>query len=256
MIDAHCHLTDKRLLPRVDEIIQRALDAGVKQMICSGTSPADWPVVLELADRFPCIIPTLGLHPWFIAEPPPDWLSVLKATLLERPNTAIGEIGLDHLRNSEQNAEEEKCFRQQIELAKELQRPFIIHCVRAWSSLLKILHEQAPFERGFMIHAYSGSSEIIHELADLGAYFSFAGSATNPNSSRIRKAVKQVPSDRLLIETDSPDFLPWNIQNRKAANEPGKLPHILNAIAELCATPPDKMAIQTIENTTALFPSP
>ncbi len=145
---------------------------------------------------------------------------------------------------------------QQIELAKELKRPFIIHGVRAWGQLLDILHEKAPLEHGFMIHAYSGSAELIQPLTKLGGYISYAGSITNNKNSRLQKAVESTPTDRLLIETDAPDFLPYTITNQKQPNEPKYLLHIAKAIATIRNQTVDQISVQTSKNAQILFQLP
>ena len=248
LIDAHCHLTDERLNRSTEAVVQRAFEHGVHHMINCGTNPADWPLVLDQAARFPSLIPAVGVHPWFIRDLPDHWAEQLETFLRSHPALLIGETGLDALRNPPDFEHSKKVFRRQIELAVEFRRPLIIHCVRAWGPLLEALKGFGPLPTGFMLHAFSGAPEIIRELLPLNAFFSFSGAVTQPGNHRVRNAVRLVPEDRLLIETDAPDFLPAAIPDRALPNEPANLPLILDAVAELRNCSAAELAERTTAN--------
>ncbi len=222
-------------------------------MVNCGTQPADWPVVLEQSVRFPNLVPAAGVHPWFCETLPDDWADTLALLLHQHPALLVGETGLDALHDHGISNIARAVFRTQIELAAAFHRPLIIHCVQAWAPLLEILKSYGHLPSGFMLHAFSGSPEIIRELLPLNAWFSFAGSVTHPGNHRIHRAVRAVPADRLLIETDAPDFLPHSIADRSIPNEPFRLPPVLDAVAELRASPRSELAAITFENTRRFF---
>jgi TatD DNase family protein len=205
--DAHCHLQDERLLPHLDAALARAVQAGVASMMCCGSSEADWPLLPDLARRFPGVRVAFGLHPWYVHERTPAWLDTLAASLQGTPST-VGEIGLDHALDKSTFAAQEEVFLAQIRLAGQLARPVSIHCRRAWGRLMELLDEKGWPAAGFVLHSYSGSAELVQSLVRRGAFFSFSGAITFEQNRRGREAVVAVPADRLLIETDAPDLAP------------------------------------------------
>lgn len=141
LIDCHVHLHDLRLAKRLPSVMAAALDAGVRQFICNGTSEADWAGVLELSRQYPQIIPSFGVHPWHVKTCSSSWQGKLEAFLGECPS-AIGEIGLDRWIEDRDEMLQEKVFRAQLAMAAQLGRPVSIHCLRAWDWLLRVLREE------------------------------------------------------------------------------------------------------------------
>ncbi|KAF5195929.1 Tatd related dnase [Thalictrum thalictroides] len=163
-----------------------------------------------------CVIPCFGLHPWFIAERSPNWFNILKELLHSTPSSTVGEIGLDKGSHGKEIdfKDQVQVFRQQLELAKELQRPVSIHCVSAFGDLLKIMQSIGHLPGGAILHSYLGSAEMVPPLAKLGAYFSISGHTMSMKLEKVKKMLKAVPSDRILLETDSPDALPnWDVDS-------------------------------------------
>lgn len=189
--DTHCHLQDPRFEGRVPELLARAQAAGVTHMVCCATREADWDRVLGLARDHPCVLPMLGLHPWFVPEAQ-GWLDRLRARL-RAPRIGIGECGLDFSPGRPGRAGQEAAFEAQVRLAIELDRPLSIHCVRAWGRLLDLLRRTGIPAAGAALHAFSGSTEVAVELQGLGLYLSCPGSS--PPAA--------LPT-RLLYETDAP----------------------------------------------------
>jgi TatD DNase family protein len=248
LFDAHCHLTDRRLAHCLPEILEKARLAGVHSFISCSTSPADWQQVRNLSETYPQVIPAFGIHPWFLRDLPANWEAHLRDMLLANPRALIGEAGLDHLHNRKDDALEASVLQRQLQLANELNRPVILHCMRAWQPLINLLEETAPHPAPIMLHSYSGSVELIEQLIPHDVYFSFSGAVTNPKSTRIHAAVRAVPADRLLIETDAPDFLPHDITNRDQPNQPANLPRILRAMASLRNAPLHEITACTTRN--------
>lgn len=260
LFDAHCHLQDERLLPMLDAVMERAGQAGVTDMMCCGSEERDWPLVGNLARRFPQVRASFGLHPWHVHTRRPTWLDTLRRFLSDFPS-AIGEIGLDHTLDRALFEDQETVLIAQLHLAHELRRPVSIHCRQAWGRLLELLDRHGWPEAGLMFHSFSGAAELVPALTDHGAYCSFSGSITHPRNIRGRKALAAVPLDRLLIETDAPDLLPSLPPETLAAgpnhdrpvNEPAYLPFILGVAAEIRNTLPAPLAEATRSNALSLW---
>ena len=236
LFDAHCHLQDERLASDVESVWTRARDAGVAGLICCGTEEGDWPAVERLCGAIPEAIPAFGLHPWRARGRSGGWLDALRSFLGRNPAALVGEIGLDHALTERNDEEQWEVCLAQWRLAKELQRPVCLHCRRAWERLLAAVREIAPLSHPFLIHSYSGSSELIPALSDAGAYFSFSGAITRSGNRRGRAAAAAVPLERLLAETDAPDLTPirdGKAPDRAEANEPCNLGYVVRTVAEI-----------------------
>jgi TatD DNase family protein len=173
--------------------------------VINGTSPRDWLAVVELARMTPSVIPAIGLHPWKIDDAPADW----QAQFMQRLDqaAAIGEIGLDRQGGGPGIERQEAVFCWQLEQAAERNLPVSIHCLKAGDVLLRILNEHSAPRRGIHLHAFGGSVEEARQLVDRGAYFSFHAGQFKPQAKKAPAAVKAIPVERLLLETDAPDTL-------------------------------------------------
>lgn len=258
LFDAHCHLQSS-------DVFERAAALGIAGMTVCGTSSNDWKNVLKLAEKFPdfgkekCspmqFVPMLGIHPWFVgsgvgAETPPksvimdrgcNWkkdFQTLEKTVCDFPMLGIGETGLDFQSRFTNRSEQEASFATHLDLACELDRPIAVHCVQAWGRMIELLKKH-PVPR-VLLHAYSGSAELIPELIKLNGWFSFGPSVMNSASKRAREAVVAVPAVRLLIETDLVD-------------EPETLIAVAGAVAKLRSVPVEKIARLTFDNAQNLF---
>jgi TatD DNase family protein len=255
IFDTHCHLQDPRLLPRIDEVLRRAEDAGVTRLLCCGVEENDWVQVLDLARRFPSVMPALGLHPLYVAQRSSQWFESLTA-MLKDSGAVIGEIGLDHAVKPRNDKDQEDAFRRQLELAIELDRPVSIHCRQAWGGMPDILLSTGIPKAGAVVHSYSGGRDLVRPLTDAGICLSFSGSITRPNNRRGCEAAPLIPWERLLVETDAPDIMPmieakW--PEKDAVNEPANLVYVVQKIAELRDVTPDEVAKRTWENARRIF---
>ena len=250
--DAHNHLHDDRWPDTLAERLESGRRAGIQRMVVNGTREADWAAVARAADAFPdAVIPSFGLHPWFVPQRSPDWLSTLRA-YIERYSTAgVGEIGLDRWKEGLPEAEQEEVFRQQLQVVAELNRPASIHCLRAWGRLVEIVETEPLPTRGFLLHSYGGSAELVDRLAKCGAYFSFPGAFAREQKVRQRTAFQRVPLDRLLIETDSPYLAP--APHRGKPNEPAWVVEVAECIAAERGISLEEVAMQTTANFYRLF---
>lgn len=245
------HLQDERLLPDAAGVVKRAQAAHVTELCCNGTRPQDWPEVLELARRYPCILPFTGLHPWHIDDASDAWADELETVVSAHP-CGIGEIGLDFVKSPERDRQKE-VFERQLELARRYARPVSIHCVRAWAALTESLRKSSPLPAGFMVHAFNGSAEIGRELIKIGGYLSFCATAFAENKRlKTRELLTSLPLDRILFETESPFgwnegvlFLPVG---HNEVNEPANLPLTVQEAAALTGQNAGEFANMIYEN--------
>jgi TatD DNase family protein len=207
LFDSHCHLHDHRLDGVRDEVIARAVCAGVTGCRTCGTGPEDWDGVAVLAPRPDFEIrKAFGVHPWCAGDLPADWIARLRGFLLRFPEAWIGEIGLDGIRQPALSALSREVLRAQLDLAAELKRPVMLHGAKVLDELLAACRPFAGRIPAFTIHAFGGSTAQLRAWLDFGAFISVGGAAVQ--SARLRRVVAEIPPDRLCIETDAPDMLP------------------------------------------------
>ncbi|WP_372846438.1 TatD family hydrolase [Pontiella sp.] len=251
LFDCHNHIQDERLFAQIDAVMDRAAAAGVVAMGVKGCRENDWPQVVELMERYPGVVPSFGLHPWFIGERTPHWAETLEQLLLEHPAAGVGEIGIDQAIEGRDDADQEAVFLDQLEIARRLQRPVSIHCRQAWGRLIELLDGFGELPRGMLIHCFGGSAEVARELVKRGGYISFSGSITRPNNRKAAAAICAVPDDRILIETDAPDILPASAAG--PLNEPANVRLVLAKAAELRGISEERLAGLTFQNAGLFF---
>ncbi len=218
MQDAHLHLQDTRFQD-VHAIIAEMQISGVTRCVVNGTSPADWEQVRILADHYPdFILPSYGLHPWKVPIDQ-DWKSLLREYLKNAEIPCIGECGLDRWVKDFNIPAQQDAFLFQLDLACEMNAPITIHILKAWGWFMEILRVRKSNhlttgkffpERGFLLHSFNGSADLVAELVAAGAYFSFSGYFFNQFKKNQLDVFLNIPIERLLIETDAPDMLPPN----------------------------------------------
>ena len=264
LYDAHNHLQDERLAPFLEGILAELPGAGIVKMVVNGSCEEDWPRVRALAERCPQVIPSFGYHPWYVKSRTPEWQRRL-TQFLDETGGAVGEIGLDRWIEDYDLEDQAAVFVWQLRLAAERDLPLSIHCLQAWGRLLEILRAERLPPRGFLLHSYGGSAELVLPLAELGAYFSLPGHFAHARKVRHREAFRRVPSDRLLIETDAPDqSLPAELVAQalfeagtgKPINHPGNLAAVYRFAAEFTGVPLPTLAAQVEANFQRLFSAP
>lgn len=249
LFDAHCHLQDLRLAASLDQVMKRAEQAEVAGFFSCGSGTDNWERLLALSKVYPRVIPAFGIHPWYIDEAPADYLTRLNA-LLDKTPAGVGEIGLDFGIENTNEQKQEAIFLAQLEVARERQLPVNIHCRKAWHKLIPLLKKYWSPTIGLIVHSFSGTEHVIHDLVPSGCYFSFSGSLTRSGNTRAHKAIKAVPPDRLLLETDAPDIPP--VINHKidyeTPNEPARIRYVLTMAAQLLGLTEEEVAARTWEN--------
>ena len=261
LYDAHNHLQDARLKPAIDSIMQQIKEDGQpRAVVVNGSCEADWPDVLALARKFQWIIPSFGIHPWYVEERSSGWQHTLRSYLDKMPS-AIGEIGLDRWIKDFDFEAQEEVFVRQLELAKARQTPVSIHCIQAWGRMLELL-QASELPSGFVLHSFGGPKEMIPAFTELGGYFSLPGYFAHQRKLRQRETFLHVPSNRLLIETDAPDqLLPAEradhalsyAQTGKPLNHPSNLAAVYRFAAELFQEPLEILTKRVEENFKRLF---
>jgi TatD DNase family protein len=232
--DAHNHLQDPRL-GDPGPVVAAMKRAGITRCIVNATYEDDWQTVAELAVSEPDFIaPAFGIHPWHAHTASAGWREKLRALLTSHPQASIGECGLDHWIAEPTMEIQRPVFIDQLLLAREMNRPVTIHCLKAWGALFDCFAEAPPPSR-FLMHSFGGSVETARRLIPLGAFFSFSGHFLHPRKSAVLDVFRQLPHDRILLETDAPDMLPPEdiithpLPDHR--NHPANLPAIGQAIA-------------------------
>ena len=193
-IDAHCHiLTDTQM--------RDATAHSVAGFVVNATCPAYWDTIVELTQRGN-VFGAIGAHPWFVSDLSDGWDYELINALAAHSDLMVGEIGLD--KNRPDPELQETVFCRGLQIARDMRRVAHIHCVGAWGKMMDILRG-VDLPPAMVFHAYSGSVELVRELTDMGAYFSFGAEICNEKHTRARNAVAAVPISRILVESDAPD---------------------------------------------------
>lgn len=250
LVDSHCHLDFPDLAGRVDEALALMRENGVTHALCVSVTLQEFPQVRALAERYPNLYASVGVHPDY-ADVPLVTEKELVA-LADHPKVvAIGETGLDHYRIKGGAEWQRERFRTHIRAARSSGKPLIIHMRDAAEDTLRIMREERASEVRGVMHCYTGTWETAQAAMDLGFCISFSGIVTFKNAAALREVAKQVPLDRMLIETDSPFLAP--VPYRGKTNEPGLVKYVAEEIARLRQVSLDEVAAATSANYFKLF---
>jgi len=266
LYDAHNHLQDEWLTPHREAILSELQAIGLAGAVVNGTDECDWEAVAALAQGHPWVVPSYGLHPWRVADRTPEWKNRLIACLdreaaAGRPH-GVGEIGLDRWRKPCDFADQQRVFVEQLAIAAERNLPASIHCLEAWGALDELLHRHPVPARGFLLHAYGGPLELVGRFVARGAYFSFNGYFLHERKAARRAVFRQVPAERLLMETDAPAMPPPAPLTRHvlppapdgtAINHPASLADVYPALAACRGIGEDTLVRLVAENFHRLF---
>ncbi|MDQ8180096.1 TatD family hydrolase [Pelagicoccus sp. SDUM812005] len=257
--DAHCHLQDERLAGFQGEIFALYDRLGVEEVVVNGTGPEDWDAVAEMARDSALVKPSFGLHPWKVNEVATHWKLILSQLWDYYPEAGVGEIGLDRWIEGHDLAKQEPAFLWQFAQARERDLPVSIHCLRAWGRMQELLSEVSAPERGFLLHSYGGPAEMVKPFAKLGAYFSISGCFELEKKEKQRAALREIPLDRLLIETDAPDMRGperermYRCGRDETANHPANIVHVYEFVARLFEMPLEELVEQVEANYRTFF---
>jgi TatD DNase family protein len=252
VVDSHCHLDYSGLAENLAQVIARAEAAGVRLMLSIGTRVRKFDQILDMVERHPDVFCTVGTHPHNAAEEP-DVTAEELVSLARHPKVVgIGEAGLDYHYDHSPRDQQAKSFRIQIEAARETGLPLVIHSREAEADTAAILEEEMA-KGAFkpLLHCFSSRAELAERGLELGAYVSFSGILTYKNAEDIRNVARQVPRERLLVETDAPYLAP--VPFRGKTNEPAFVVKTLEKLAEVKGMSPTDMAAMTSRNFFTLF---
>ena len=257
LVDIGVNLTNKSLMRDLDGVMQRAADAGVRQMVVTGTSIEVTGQALELCTRFPeRLVFTCGVHPHHADE----WDAVspdkLKKLAQHPAARAIGETGLDFNRSYSPHEAQEIAFRRQLELAEELEMPVFCHQRDAHQRFVEILRDHRERIGKIVVHCFTDSREALLDYLDLDCHIGITGWICDERRGlELQQLVKLIPAERLMLETDAPYLLPRDLRPKPSTriNEPAYLPHILEAVARHRGQPADVLAAQCLTNSREFF---
>jgi len=251
LIDSHAHLDDEKFDEDRDDVIKSLKEDGIDIVINPGADLNSSIKAVSLAEKYENIYAAVGVHPHSVTEMDEATMDMLRSFAKKDKVVAIGEIGLDYYYDYSPRDAQKKWFREQLNLAKEVGLPVIIHSRDAAGDTLEIIKEAQDGRLRGVMHCYSGSLDMAMEYIKLGFYISFAGPVTFKNSKKSKEVAKAIPLDRLLIETDSPYMTPEPYRGRR--NEPKYVRYVAETIAEIKGISLEDIAERTSENAKKLF---
>lgn len=253
LIDSHCHLDRLDLTPFDGELTNAlafARERGVERFLCVAIDMENIPAVLELAQRYPQVYASVGVHPNEQGREEPSVEQLLKLAAHDKV-VAIGETGLDYFRSEGDLGWQHQRFRTHIAAAKACGKPLIIHCREARGDLLRMLEEEGADTVGGVMHCFVEDLATAERAMELGFYISFSGIVTFNSARELQAVARAVPADRLLVETDAPYLAP--VPYRGKSNQPAYVREVAEYIAGLRGVSYEAIAQQTGENFKTLF---
>ncbi|HEX2530982.1 MAG TPA: TatD family hydrolase [Burkholderiaceae bacterium] len=253
-IDSHCHINFPELAARLPEILARMAENRVSHALCVSVDLPDFPQVLELAEKYPHIYASVGVHPDYEDTPEPGVERLVQ--LSNHPKiVAIGETGLDYYRLKGDLEWQRERFRTHIRASRATGKPLIIHTRSASEDTIRIMREEGAGTdaggAGGVMHCFTESLEVAQAAMAMGFYISFSGIVTFKNAKELQSVALEVPLERMLIETDSPYLAP--VPHRGKMNEPGFVLHVAEFLSRLKGIPLEEVAARTTGNFFDLF---
>jgi TatD DNase family protein len=250
LFDTHCHIDLDVFNDDRDAMLERARGVGVAGMVVVGFSPERWQTASRLASDDPAIWLSVGLHPNEAKTFDPSMIDRIRETARATGAIAIGEIGLDYYWNASSREMQREAFASQIDLAKELDLPFIVHQRDAERDVLDVLRATRPPHRGIM-HCFTSDWDYARSVLDVGMHIGLGGAVTFKSRHALRDAARRIPIDRIVLETDSPYMAP--VPHRGERNEPAYVRLVGERLAELRGVSTDEIAFATSDNARRLL---
>lgn len=256
MIDTHCHFDASPFDGDRDAALVRAFEAGVRGMVIPGVEPAQWESLFDWPRKDPRVQVALGIHPQWLPRMPESEdeaaLSRLDSLLARGGVVGVGECGLDGPSVPGAPLERQvRVLRRHFALARKHELPVLLHCFRVQPALVAFLKEEPIPPRGVLMHSYSGGADLAKFYVKYGCHFSFAGPVSFQDARKPLDALRAIPLDRLMAETDAPDQAPHPF--RGSRSEPAYLPLIVHAMADALGAPRPELEQRTTENARAFF---
>ncbi|MFQ6070877.1 MAG: TatD family hydrolase [Candidatus Aminicenantales bacterium] len=252
VIDSHAHLDMEAFDQDRESVIKRALGAGIEAILCPAevTSSRSLETTLKLQESHAALFAAAGVHPHQARNFSQECLQIIKELCEKHKILAVGEIGLDFHYNYSPPAVQKEAFRCQLSLAQELSLPVIVHSRLAGKEIVEAAKEE-KFSQGGVLHCFTDDLETAKQMIDRNFFISFTGIITFPNAHQLREVAEKIPSDRLLLETDSPYLAP--VPYRGKRNEPAYVVEVARTLASLKKLPLPELAELTTRNFTTLF---
>ncbi|WP_407968956.1 TatD family hydrolase [Bacillus altitudinis] len=251
LFDTHAHLNAEQYNEDLEQVIERAKSEKVEKIVVVGFDRPTITRAMELIEAYDFMYAAIGWHPVDAIDMTDEDLGWIKELSQHEKVVAIGEMGLDYYWDKSPKDVQKEVFRRQIALAKEVNLPIIIHNRDATEDVVTILKEEGAAEVGGIMHCFTGSLEIAKACMEMNFYISFGGPVTFKNAKKPKEVVKDIPSDRLLIETDCPYLTPAPFRGKR--NEPSYVKYIAEQIAELREISFEELAALTTENAKKVF---
>ena len=251
MIDSHCHLDHTPLNQNISEVINRAKQSGLSKLLTICTTLESFTNILKLINYDDIIFGTFGIHPHESKSNVVDKKTIITNTKKHKKIIGIGETGLDFYYNHSDKDKQISSFKVHIEASIDLNLPLIVHSRNAEKETYDILNQYKSDKPKILMHCFTGSNEFALKLLDLNAYFSASGIITFKNSLNLQNTFKNIPNDKILVETDSPFLAP--VPMRGKSNEPSFIIHTLKKLSEIKNINEKKMAEITTNNFEAIF---
>ena len=248
LTDTHCHLYFEDLKKDLQGVFDRASKLGVSRFICPATNMEDVHQCIEIAENYDQVFCSSGIHPHDTKDVPQNYIEKIYNLMSNVNMIAIGEIGLDYFRNISDSNIQKKILREQLKIALAIDKPVIIHNREADEDMINILTE-FPEVSG-VAHCFSSKLDMANQFLELGYYISFSGNLTFKNS-HLPSIAKELPLDRLLVETDSPFLSP--VPFRGKPNEPARVRYVAEKLAEIHNIALEEIANITSENASKIF---
>jgi TatD DNase family protein len=253
LVDSHCHLDRLDLEPfggDLANVLQQAGENGVGRFLCVAIDRGNIPDVIAIAERFDNVYASVGVHP--NEEEDGEVTTEELVALAAHPKViAIGETGLDYFRSEGELEWQKQRFRNHIAAAKACRKPLIIHSREAREDTIRLMRDERAQEAGGIMHCFVEDWETARQAMEMGFYISFSGIVTFRNAEALREVALKVPSDRLLVETDSPYLAP--VPHRGKSNQPAYVRHVAEFLAQLRGVSFEQMSAQTTNNFNRLF---
>ncbi|MDI1345580.1 MAG: TatD family hydrolase [Pseudolabrys sp.] len=252
LVDSHCHLDFPEFAPELDAVVERARAAGIGRMVTISTRVKKLPQVLAIAEKYPDIFCSVGTHPHNAHEELDIDAKALVALTRHPKIVALGEAGLDYHYDKSPRDAQAQGFRQHIAAARETGLPLVIHAREADADMARILTEETK-QGAFpaVLHCFTAGRELAMTAIELGLYIGFTGIITFKNGQDLRDIAKDLPADRILVETDAPYLAPLPYRGKR--NEPSYVVETARMLAATRGVTPDEIAQQTTENFFRLF---
>src|SRR5690625_1492580 len=251
LFDTHVHLNARQFMEDREEVIQSAFDAGVKYMVVVGFDHETIPLAIEIAEQYDSIYAAIGWHPVDAIDMTDEDFKWIEELCSHPKVVALGEMGLDYHWDKSPKDVQKDVFRKQIQLAKKINMPIIIHNREATEDIIKILKEENAHEVGGIMHCYSDSVKYVNQCLEMNFYISLGGPVTFKNATLPKEVATYVPIDRLLIETDAPYLTPHPYRGKR--NEPAYVKLVAEKIAELRGISFEELSKITKKNAFHLF---